>query len=520
MHAHRKTFCSRLLHAMAACLLVAGILPTFIQPASGSPAATITLHVDTNVDNPALTACVDITDEDCSLRGAITHANGDIANSYIIAIPDGIYLLDYNSGNPTEDANASGDLDIIHPDITLQGSSWNDTILDGNHTDRVIDQLGYMYHLSTYLLTIRNGQLEDGDGGGAGIRIAAYNIVDLDYSNIHDNIVHGTSANYAFGGGIYSNTGAELNLEGSTIQHNHSDQRGGGIWTRSNQLTINSSNIMDNYAAAPDGIGGGLSITNGGTTIIDHTIFVNNESGRGGGLFNSGGASMTITNSYFHDNISNSSGGGLELYGSSMITNVDLYNNTATAGGGGIAVRDSGSLILTNATLVENSSTGNNGGGIYVFGSGTLSLNHVTLSANTAYFPGNALYAAADSSVSTVSTIFDSAESGDTCAIATSGWSSSFYNLSSDSSCNLIPGLDQVNKDPLFGTFFVHGGFTYSKALLRGSPAIDKGKPGDPSDRLDQRGVPIQDGDLNGSWLSDIGAYEYIPPTFLPLINK
>jgi len=81
--------------------------------------------------------------------------------------------------------------------------------------------------------------------------------------------------------------------------------------------------------------------------------------------------------------------------------------------------------------------------------------------------------------------------------------------------------LDLVNTNPQFGTFGDHGGFTFTLPILPNSPAIDQGKPGDPAGRLDQRGVPILDGDGNGSLLSDIGSYEFIPPSiWLPLVVR
>ncbi len=516
MIAHQSKPVSLILRVMIVSTLVFGFSPQFIQFASSAPGDTVTLNVDTTTDDGTLSACVDGTPLDCSLRGAINHANGDIANSFIIAIPDGIYLLNYNSVSATEDANASGDLDIIHPNVTLQGTSQSATILDGNLTDRVIDHLYYESTLSINDLRIRNGKLASGEGGGGGIRVSGHNLFTSNRVTISDNIVGGSTTSDV-GGGIYGGPGASLTIEESLIQHNDA-YKGGGISTNNNTLTIIDSTIATNYAT---NLGGGVAIWNGGTSQIERTLFIGNESGLGGGFFNSS-ASLTVVDSTFQDNVSNSTGGGLELNGTSYLTNVTLYNNDSENGAGGIALRDSASASLTNVTLVGNTAHDGFGGGIFAFPLSTLSLNHVTFSGNNASATGKAIYAGTNSTISTVSSIFSSAVAGQTCKIEpTASWTTSFYNLSSDTSCNLIAGFDLINTIPLFGTFGDHGGPTFTLPLLRQSPAIDHGKPGDPAGRLDQRGVPIMDGDGNGSLLSDIGAFEYIPPSlWLPVVIR
>ena len=76
--------------------------------------ATITVEVDTTLDSnaPAYQACTAAPD-DCSLRGAISKANADAANAYIINIPAGVHTLTL-TGAEIENANATGDLDIAN----------------------------------------------------------------------------------------------------------------------------------------------------------------------------------------------------------------------------------------------------------------------------------------------------------------------------------------------------------------------------------------------------------------------
>jgi hypothetical protein len=117
-------------------------------------------------------------------------------------------------------------------------------------------------------------------------------------------------------------------------------------------------------------------------------------------------------------------------------------------------------------------------------------------------------------------TLLSSSATGDNCsgiAVTSLG-----HNLSSDDSCGLSGPGDLQNTDPLLGPLQDNGGPTLTHALLPGSPAIDAGDNGN-APATDQRGLPrIMDGDGNGSFLADIGAYELqngVPDTTPPSIT-
>jgi hypothetical protein len=486
------------------CLVIWSILPAKTPTVIAKPAAT-TITVDYLNDNPTLSACTGVAN-DCSLRGAVDHVNNDLGTAYIIQIPDGTYTLNHNSGNATEDNNASGDLDILNPDVTLQGTSMTGTLINGNNTDRVIDLL---YDLTVVIndLTLYNGNLLTGEGGGGGLRIGPSNTVTLNRVTIRNNIVHGTASS-DLGGGIYNGL-SPLTINDSHISSNQA-YRGGGIYLYGDLFEMNNSEVDNNTATD---LGGGLLSGPGGTATITGCLFDGNTADRGGGIQNST-ATLILKNSTLQYNHSDTSGGGLELFGSSKITNVTLYHNTAVGLGGGINSNQQATLV--NVTLVDNASTGSHGGGLYVMNPSTLSLDHVTFSGNTALNLGDGINVGVGAQVTAVSSLFTGPTAGNVCYIENApDWTSNGYNLSSDTSCNLTGTGDQASLDPKLGTYGDHGGPTPTLSLLATSPAIDHGNMGDAISRLDQRGVAIMGG------RSDVGAYEFIPPSlWLPLIRK
>ena len=112
----------------------------------------------------------------------------------------------------------------------------------------------------------------------------------------------------------------------------------------------------------------GLSITNGNAGF-----------GGGGGIAIVNGGTLMVTNSTLSGNTA-SGGGGIVNGGTMTVTNSTLNGNSANGNGGGIV--NFGTLTMTNSTLSGNTA-GNGGGGIFNF-AGTLTVTNSTLSGNTA----------------------------------------------------------------------------------------------------------------------------------------
>ena len=80
-------------------------------------------------------------------------------------------------------------------------------------------------------------------------------------------------------------------------------------------------------------------------------------------------------------------GGGIYLEGGQMsVSSVNIINNTAASGGGGIAINSPGKVSLNNVNILNNNG-GPQGGGLRV-NSGSVNLTNVTIGNNAALFGG------------------------------------------------------------------------------------------------------------------------------------
>jgi CSLREA domain-containing protein len=200
---------------------------------------------------------------------------------------------------------------------------------------------------------------------------------------------------------------------------------------------------------------GGSAIYNSDTLEIDFSSFINNQtSGNGGAIYNVGGV-ITITNSTFS-------------------------GNTASAGYGGAIANYEGILELNNVTIANN--TALQGGGVSSWsGSATVPILNVsnTIVANNSPEDCTALGSALGGSnniIETTHVTFSCA------ALITS---------------SIDPALEPLTGNPPHFP------------ITTGSSAIDTGD-NNTCETYDVRGWPRQsDGDLDGSFACDTGAFEF-----------
>ena len=249
-----------------------------------SPDATIT--VNTNLDNES-NGCVI---GNCTLREAITQANGTAQTDIIVFDPAVTGTILLTNGQLTVSSN-----------LSINGPGARNLTINGNNTDRVFliatPTSGGDFTVNISGLKITNGFAQPvligstliGDGGG---------------------ILNGALL------GILTGT-STLNLTEVAIDNNVATTLGGGVATRLGSITnITRSTVSNNTSNAVvpalggDVGGGGISNVVGTTTINNSTISDNHSLAAGGGILNAAGV-LHLTNNTISHNSSTLAGGGL-----------------------------------------------------------------------------------------------------------------------------------------------------------------------------------------------------------------
>ena len=342
----------------------------------------------------------------CSLREAVSSANSNANVGGCVGLgPYGadVILLDEGDYNlsrvGTENANASGDLDITGP-LTIIGSGSEASGIDGNGgltSDRVIEGVGAI-GLNLIDLTIHDGEPVT---SGGGIRIStAGSALNLTNAVVSDNEVEPGD-----GGGIFASTAT---LTNSTVRNNTATVQGGGIYAvngvtltksditgnisgdsggglRAVTANLTNSNVSNNEANGP--FGGGIRVTTQ-TTIASSTISGNSAKSKNGVGARGGGINgkTTISNSIVSGNQSGTpgsasgEGGGIYSPGFLDMTSTTVSGNRSELTGGGIQTSSFGSTIRTSKIRGNISA---NGGGLWSDGQGPFFINS-TVTGNTA----------------------------------------------------------------------------------------------------------------------------------------
>jgi predicted outer membrane repeat protein len=308
---------------------------------------------------------------------------------------------------------------------------------------------------------------------------------------------------------------------------------GGSIHVAGNaQLFLSETYFYNNQTG---GNGGALCIELNGYASIYYSQFVQNSApyGGGGAIYNAGRAEM-----YWSDISSNSaysSGGGIYSSGTMTVAGSLIYGNSASninSSGSGGGVYNLGTASFSASTVSSNFA--NYGGGIANDGSG-LTLTGLTIAYNAAdpggfgtvrfTGAGGLLSGPSATNASLRNTLLAGNWPGN-CAIigVFRTWTSSGNNLDDQDRCQLRGLNDLHNANPKLGPLQNNGGRTRTHALNSGSAAIDTGN-NVYCGLTDQRGFAGPsgrqvDGNRDGVAVCDIGAYEYRPQTFLPMLRR
>ncbi len=357
------------------------------------------------------------TDGKLSLREAIYLANLNPGPD-IVSVPTGTYKI--TIAGDGEDADATGDFDVLD-NLTIQASSSSaKPIIDGNGLDRVFNIPSSHNGISLTLsgLTVTGGIAEraGGDAGNGGGVDAESTGNKLTFTNttITGNIA--TSPGSGEGGGVYNlagdivlngshvdNNHAAANVSGdgggiylaggpavlsitnkSTVNNNSAYNSGGGIEDLStNAFTVTDSQVNNNHA----GTGGGGALVNSQMITITNSSFTGNTSGGdGAGLdddFGGTGGVITLTKATFSTNSAVGDGGGMEADDSQVIISGSTFSGN-TAGGSGGGIFNAATVSVTNSSFTTNTATGGNGGGIVQGLAGDITIQCSTFTGNSA----------------------------------------------------------------------------------------------------------------------------------------
>jgi CSLREA domain-containing protein len=258
----------------------------------------------------------------------------------------------------SEDGCATGDLDITG-DLTIAGTGTKNTFINGGNLDRVF-HVTLPVSVTITKVTIQNGLAAEGTGGG------------------------------------FYNNGGSLTLEKSEVSNNFATREGGsyggGIYSESGQLRIIGTTLSQNSAIAAyhsgAGCGGGIYI-NGGTSEITKSTLNRNSTGGYNGGSGAGIYSISATLSLLQTTVSNNfafgtgypgqGGGVFTAFSQVTVKGCTISYNSADGvsqrGLGGGIYTSSGDLTIAQTQISYNSCSGYSGGaggGIYADGNITV----------------------------------------------------------------------------------------------------------------------------------------------------
>ena len=355
----------------------------------------------------------------CSLREAVINANNNDQSGSTdcapgsgpdtISLPNGTILLALTGAD--EDLAATGDLDITSP-ITINGQGMNQSVIDGNGSDRIFHVLPGA-DLTLTGMTVQGGQVITGAGGGILNQNGAVALTNVK--------ITGNSA-LTPGPTLPINLPSLAPLAGAPTVREHIQPNLGQRTSDSPlpELTLSSSQdqaidsspiqptLQAQMAVTPPrpGVGGGIfssALTGTARLAITNSIISGNDATlTGGGVVNyarNGMAEATIAaGSVISNNVSLAAGGlsNLALTDGTIqavVTDSTIRQNVAggpSGGGGGLhnlgVFGGQSKLEVINSTITGNTSAAN-GGGITNYGASlgiaTTQLSNSTLSGNT-----------------------------------------------------------------------------------------------------------------------------------------
>ncbi len=221
----------------------------------------------------------------------------------------------------------------------------------------------YTDQLSTLTVRGTTGRITGGYSGdyGGGIYANSYATINLEGGNI-------TGNKAAYYGGVYMSSYCSFTMTGGSISNNESNNAVGGIFLNAyGSFTMTGGSISNNTSKS--GETGGLRVDSGNIRLEGEAqIFGNTTHTYAGGVYANSSNFYMGGNAKVYNNVATTYAGG--VYCNQKITiegNAQVYNNVAGQNGGGVWWNSSYPFdIGGNAKIYGNScGAGYEGGGIY-----------------------------------------------------------------------------------------------------------------------------------------------------------
>jgi hypothetical protein len=295
------------------CLfLVFATLPIFFTTSAISAAekrvpqdyATIQAAINASGDGDRIIVAPDTYNENVQVNKGITLISTDPNDPNIVA-------------NTVIDAGGSGSA-VIFSGSESANCELRGFTITGGYKGGINCESGNIT-VSDCIVTNNRAYANSGKGGGiSSDSLANVTVIDCDFTG---NIASG------YGGGIFADRGY-LTVIGCEFVQNSAGEEGGAIGTDYQQVTLRNCTFRDNDAT----YGGAIHTSHYPATIVNCAFTLN--SARLGGA-------VCVKELLNGDR-------------TQRVTNCTFYDNSADDYGGAVSVRQAGNLVLTNSILWEN----------------------------------------------------------------------------------------------------------------------------------------------------------------------
>lgn len=261
------------------------------------------------------------------LRGSANDNAGEVPEDAVASVGDGDSTEYYNTLQGAIYAAKSGDTIYLLKDVAENITSTDKTYTLDMQGHEIAPNGGRVYYVYGGEVTLKNGTLTGGNSEYGGILI--YNAT---FKGDSITVTGNTSTD---GYGAVSIRDSKASLTNCTISNNKSARLGAGIALYGNSslvgsgITVSENKFYEGNYAESEWLGAGIySGADSTIELKDNSVIENNNGYRGAGVYTSG--SLIITNSNISNNTASSWGGGIYATNTLTIDNSTISKKLLT----------------------------------------------------------------------------------------------------------------------------------------------------------------------------------------------